>query len=112
VSAFQIIYEITLPEQQDVEAFVTFVQNEYFPAVHKGPTRVGEVTGLTLLRRVLGADDQTSRFFLHVGFSGLASVGVRIHDEEVQHKFEAFGASIEKRGTYDEVAVWAEAAEA
>jgi hypothetical protein len=112
MSAFQIIYQITIPKQHDVEAFVTFMRDEYFPAVHKGPTRVGQVTNLVLLRGVTARHERTSRFLLQVGFNGLATGGVRVDDEEVQRKFESFGASIEKRRAYDEVAVWADAAEA
>jgi len=43
-----IIYQIKLPNKQDAEAFVKFMDEEYFPAVHKGPTRVGQVTDLVL----------------------------------------------------------------
>ena len=45
-----IIYQIRLPKKEDAEAFVKFMQEEYFPAVHKGPTRIGQVTDLVLLQ--------------------------------------------------------------
>jgi len=45
-----IIYQIKLPKKQDAEAFVTFMRDEYFPAVEKGPTRVGQVTDLVLMQ--------------------------------------------------------------
>jgi len=45
-----IIYQIRLPKRQDAEAFVKFMREEYFPAVHKGATRVGKVTDLVLLQ--------------------------------------------------------------
>lgn len=68
------IYRIRLPEEQDVEAFVKFMREEYFPAVDKSPTRVGAVTDLALLRLL----DENGRsnapeFLWHVGWSGLAS---------------------------------------
>jgi hypothetical protein len=45
-----IIYQIRLPKKQDAEAFVKFMHEEYFPAVHKGATRVGKVTDLVLVQ--------------------------------------------------------------
>jgi hypothetical protein len=45
-----ITYQIRLPKKQDAEALVKFMHEEYFPAVHKGPTRVGKVTHLVLLQ--------------------------------------------------------------
>ena len=45
-----IIYQIRLPKKQDAEAFVKFMLEEYFPAVHMGLTRVGKVTNLVLLQ--------------------------------------------------------------
>ena len=112
MSAFQIIHQITLSEQQDADAFVEFMRDEYFPAVHKGPTRVGQVTGLALLRGVSPTHERTHTFFMEVGFNGLATGGVRVDDEEVQRKFAAFGARVEHLGAYDEVAVWHPEAEA
>ena len=48
-----IIYQIRLPKKQDAEASVKFMHEEYFPAVHKGATRVGKVTDLVLLQAEL-----------------------------------------------------------
>lgn len=44
----QFIYQITIPERMIAENFVAFMRDEFFPAIHKGPTRVGEVTSLAL----------------------------------------------------------------
>jgi hypothetical protein len=44
------IYQITLPEEQDAEAFERFMLDEVFPAIDKSPRRDGQVTGLVLLR--------------------------------------------------------------
>jgi hypothetical protein len=103
---FQIIHQITLPEEQDAEAFVEFMQNEYFPAVHKGSTRVGQVSGLALLRGVTDTHARTHTFLMFVSFGGLATGDARIDDPEVQRKFDAFGARNERLGAYEEVAVW------
>ena len=67
-----IIYQIKLPKTQDAEAFVTFMNKEYFPAVHKGPSRVGQVIDLRLLQREneLEGDDVGNEFAWHVGWSG------------------------------------------
>ena len=47
-----IIYQIKLPKKQDSDAFVRFMRQEYFPAIHKvGATRVGQVINLVLLQR-------------------------------------------------------------
>ena len=46
-----IIYRIKLPEEQDTEAFVKFMRDEYLPAVWKGPTRAYAVDGLSLLEK-------------------------------------------------------------
>ena len=62
-----IIYQIRLPKKQDAEAFVKFMQEEYFPAVHKGPTRVGQVTDLVLLQAKPEGRTTGCEFFLHVG---------------------------------------------
>lgn len=105
-----IIYQIRLPKAQDVEAFVRFMREEYFPAVHKGPTRVGEVENLRLLERsnLLEGDDVTNEFFLHVGWSGLRTGEVRLDDETVVRKLEAFMAAVKHIGYYEEVATWDE----
>ena len=102
------IYQIKLPGEQDVEAFVTFMREEYFPAVDSRQTRVGAVTGLALLQR-LGERSQESdadnahEFFLHVGWSGLP--GCRdsyVSHEEVLRKFESFSPRVEPLGYFVE----------
>ncbi len=108
MSTFQIIYQITLPERMIGETFVEFMRDEYFPAVHKGPTRVGQVTGLALLRGVTETHERTNTFFMHVSYDGLATGDARVDNEEVRRKFETFGARVERLGAYDEVAAWSE----
>lgn len=97
----QFIYQITIPERMISENFVAFLQDEYFPAIHKGPTRVGQVTGLALWQ-------SGNTFFMHVGFSGLfdAQFWPRVDDAEIQRRFdEASGARVERLGVYEKVPV-------
>lgn len=104
-----IVKKIKLPEEQDPDAFATFMRDEYFPAVHKGATRVGAVEGLTLLQhsqtRVIGSGNA---FLMLTEWNGLPpGEGVPVvDDEEVQRKFESFGAQVEALGVHDQVAVW------
>jgi len=101
-----IIYQIGLPKKQDAEAFVKFMREEYFPAVHKGATRVGKVTDLVLLQAEAKGRTKGCDFFWHVGWSGLATGDVRLDDETVAGKLESFKAGIKRLGFYSEVAAW------
>ena len=101
-----IIYQIKLPKKQDAEAFVKSMKEEYFPAVHKGATRIGEVTDLVLLQEEPGGRTTGCEFFWHVGWSGLAMGGDRLDDEKVAGKLESFKAGIKRLGFYSEVAAW------
>lgn len=103
-----IIYHIRLPQAQDVDAFVAFMREEYFPAIRKSATRVGQVTELQLLARENEheGDDHGREFFWHVGWSGLSSGKAHVDDEDVDRKFEAFGAVVERLGSYEQVASW------
>jgi len=79
------------------------MQEKYFPAIHKKPTRVGQVTGLVLLQ---GRETNTAhRFFWHIGWSGLPGGRLRVDNQDVQNEFEAFNASLKRLGVYEEVAV-------
>lgn len=101
-----IVYQISLPDKQDVEAFVTFMREEYFPAVHKGATRVGQVTNLVLLQAEPEGATKGCELFWHVGWDGLAIGGARVDDEAVIRRFESFKARIKRIGSYTQVAAW------
>ena len=101
-----IIYQIRLPKKQDAVAFAKFMREEYFPAVHKGATRVGKVTDLVLLQAEAKGRTKGCDFFWHVGWSGLATGDVRLDDETVAAKLESFKARIKHLGFYSKVAVW------
>ena len=103
-----IIYQITLPKKQNTKAFVKFMREEYFPAVHMGQTRVGQVTDLILLQRqnAFEGDDVKNEFFWHVGWSGQPTGEVHVDDQKVARKFGAFKAEVKRIGSFEEVAVW------
>ena len=104
-----IIYQINLPKKQDTEAFVKFMREEYFAAVRKGPTRVGQVTYLRLLERQneIEGDDVGHEFIWHVGWSGQPTGTVLVDDEEVVRKFQSFKPRVKRTGSYTEVAGFA-----
>lgn len=104
-----IVYQIKLPKKQNKEAFVKFMQDEYFPSVSKvGPTRVGQVFDLTLLEREneVEGDDLQHEFFWHVGWSGQPAGDARADAKEVARKFGAFKADVKRIGSYSKVAAW------
>jgi hypothetical protein len=101
-----IIYQIRLPKKEDAEAFVKFMHEEYFPAVHKGATRVGQVTDLVLLQAEHEGRTTGCEFFWHVGWSGQPSGKPQVDDGEVARKLESFKARIKRIGSYREVAAW------
>jgi hypothetical protein len=98
------ISEIELPRTEDAAAFAEFMRDEYIPAVHKGPTRIGQVAELELLQ---GNTTETShRFLWLVRWNGLEheKAGARVDDEAVARKFEGFGAGMTEHVSWAEVA--------
>src|SRR5215203_1260683 len=113
MSVYEIMHRITIPGRGDPsrsDAFEEFMRDEYFPAVDTQATRLGQVTGLKLLRGVSSTHELTNTFLLHVSFGGSASHDARV-DEETQRKFDSFGAQVERQA-YRNVAVWPEETEA
>ncbi len=97
------IFYLTLPANQDAGTFVQFMDAEYFPAVHKGATRVGQVTELALLQG--NTTSITHEFYLQV--TGLmAGHEPRLKNEAVQKKFESFGVQLKPVGEFASVALW------
>jgi hypothetical protein len=104
----KIIYRISLSETQDADRFEMFIKARYLPAVHKRPTRTGRVTDLALWREVAETSERTHTFLVHLGFDGLPIGQLRVDDQEVQAAFEAFGATLNRLGAFDERVVWPE----
>jgi hypothetical protein len=102
-----LISKIELPKKQDPAAFGEFMRDEYIPAVHKGPTRAGQVEELELVQR---PGTETSHSFLWLinwdGVNPGPTFLGRVDDEDVQHRFERFGASVKPHVSWQEVAKW------
>jgi hypothetical protein len=86
------------------------MREEYFPAVHKGATRAGQVTSLTLMQRqnetnAIGVENE---FWWHMGWDGFPTVIVGMDDNEVERKFEAFKARMTRIGLFNIIAEWPE----
>ena len=100
-------YEIRLPKGKSASSFEKFMRDEYVPAVRKGPTRVGQVTELVLLRRE--PTPTSHRFLWLVGWSGIDAsmpAGPAVDDEAVVRKFEKFGPKMKRLEKWEEVASW------
>ncbi len=60
-----VVLELKLPKNKDPETFAAFMRDEYMPAVHKGPTRLGVVSSISLSRHDnLNAGDDFARSIL------------------------------------------------
>lgn len=62
-----VLYKLSCPTDFKEEDFTTFMKDEVFPAVHRGPTRVGHVTELSLLQ-----DHQSKAFVWAIEYSGFS----------------------------------------
>jgi hypothetical protein len=104
-----LISKIELPKKQDPTAFGEFMRDEYFPAVHKGPTRVGQVEELELLQ---STGTETSHTFLWLlswnGITPAPTFWIGTDDDDVQHRFEGFGVKVKPHVTWHEVAKWSQ----
>ncbi len=103
-----LIYHLQLPAHQDPKAFVKFMQAEYFPAIYKGLSRIGQVKGLVLLQG--NTTSITHEFFWHV--EGQMVGDPRVENEAVQRKFESFNAQLELVGNYVQAVTWRSGAQA
>ena len=99
-----LISRIELPKDQDGDAFAEFMREEYIPAVHTGPTRVGQVEGVELLERDTTEDEHEFLWLVH--FDGLKprDATVRVDDDAVREKFESFAPTLTQPDTWQEVA--------
>jgi hypothetical protein len=102
-----LVYDVRLPKDRRAATFERFMRDAYIPAVHKSPTRVGQVNELMLLR--CEPTSTRHKFLWLVDWSGLPNgqpMGVRVDDEKVSRKFEAFGATVKRLDAWDEVGRW------
>ena len=106
------MFQLRLPKSQPADAFIAFMQDEFFPAVRKGQTRAGQVEGLELLqgRNQVTGDDLEREFLLDVSWAGVGGLEfqhlLRVDDEGVDAKFKAFKAKIKRLGEYTLAASW------
>jgi hypothetical protein len=108
-----VVFQIRLPKSQDPDAFTAFMRGTYFPAVHKGPTRLGQVESLALAqgRNEHAGDDFARRFLLSVGWSGVPLEDLpRLDSDEAKAKFAAFKPQVKRLGEFAETASWPKAA--
>lgn len=97
-------FEILLPESADADAFQEFMTGSYLPAVRVSPTRTGQVTGLTLWRRLGDAPQIAADFVLDVSYVGAPPQRPIVDDPTVTARLEGFGAVTRRAGTYVECA--------
>lgn len=98
-----LLSEIELPKGKDPVEFVEFMRDEYVPAVFKGSTRIGQVSGLQLLQRA----DDPHQFLWVVDWQGHEHdrAGGSVEDE-ASAKFDEFGATKKPHVHWDDVASW------
>jgi|SRR5215217_3550572 len=110
MASAKIVHQLTLPAGADPEAFETFMRERYFPAVHRGPTRVGLIEDLALWRDSR-TDPERTTFLLVCDFDGAAGDRMpRLDDDAVAEAFDAFRPTVTFLGTYHEVVTLAGAA--
>jgi hypothetical protein len=89
---FVVHYELTPPPEMAQEDFVRLVQEEVFPAVEMGPTRVGQITDLYLLT------SQGAEKYLWVinstGWLTQYAENILFRTEAARQKLEACGTRI------------------
>jgi hypothetical protein len=107
-----VVLEVKLPKDKNPESFAAFMRDEYVAAVHKGPTRLGQVSSIALSqRRNLHAGDDFERSFLMiVGWDGVELDHMpRIDGEAVNAKLGSFKLKVKPLGEFNEIAGWATA---
>jgi hypothetical protein len=102
---FDVVFQLDLPAGKDGQAFITFVQDELFPAVRHHATRVGVAEGLTLMAASPDADGAVRRFQLHMAFNG-APMNRIPFERDLTDRLQAFGVNLDGGVAYREVAVW------
>ncbi len=98
---FKILYQISLPESADGNVFEKFMTDRYLPAVRRGPTRLGVVTGLALWRET--ADPNS--FLIQMDYNGAPVGQLVVTDDEIRARFEAFNAPAVRLAAYKEAAI-------
>ena len=86
-----IMVTIHRPEGITAAAFLQKLQHDVFPAIHKGPTRMGEIGSWTLLSE---ADKgETSKYVWLINWGGLEGAGDTMAAEALV-KLRGLGATV------------------
>jgi hypothetical protein len=104
-----VVLEVKLPKNKNPETFAAFMRDEYMAAVHKGPTRLGQVTSIALSqRRNHHAGDDFERSFLMIaGWDGVELDHLpRVDGEDVNAKLESFKLKVKPLGEFNDIAGW------
>ncbi len=102
-----VVLELTLPKSKDPQAFAEFMRDEYMAAVHRGPTRVGQVLSISLSqRRNLHARDDFERsFIMLVGWEGVELDTLpRVDGDDVKAKLDGFMLEVKPLGEFSDIA--------
>lgn len=95
-----LIVKIKLPKSADAQTFVSFMRDEYLPAVDRDPKRNGQISDVRLIQGQ--TTENTHEFLLYA--EGIISGQVPLSDKTVEQKFETFHPRIKTMGFYREVA--------
>jgi hypothetical protein len=108
-----VVLELKLPKNKNPETFAAFMREEYMPAVHKGPTRRGQVSSVSLSQRrnLHPGDDFERSYLMIVGWDGVDLDELpRIDGDAVKAKLDSFKLKVKPLGEFSEVAGWAKSA--
>jgi len=96
MSSRHISFEVLLPESADADVLREFMTRCYLPAVRVSPTRTGQVTGLTVWRRL----DDARRPPVTTGrdVSDVSAQRPIVDDPATTARFEGFGAISQRLG--------------
>ena len=92
-----IMVTIRRPAGMTAAAFLKKMRRDVFPAVHKGPTRVGEIDSWTLVSEThKDATGGSERYVWLIHWGGLESAGDRLAAEALV-KLRGLGATIRQK---------------
>ena len=92
-----IVVTIRWPAGMTAAAFLKKMQRDVFPAVHKGPTRVGEIDSWTLLSETSkGEIGGSEKYVWLIHWGGLEGAGDRLAAEALV-KLRGLGATVRQK---------------
>jgi hypothetical protein len=88
------VVTIHRPAGMSAEAFLQKLQHDVFPAVHKGPTRVGDIESWTLLEEThRGEEGVSPNYVWLVNWGGLQGAPELLTKDAIA-KLRALGATV------------------